>query len=172
MRTATLTLTLATLLALPPAARAQWTNDPYNGMAPVCMAPGEQAEPLVGRLESTGYTMYFWMDYRIYQEPRSYYQVLNQSGERQLEPDGRPVVDGPSYWYAGVTAALADGQGGLVAVFRDARNGEEDLYGQRYDSLGNPMWAPTGLPLVLWPRNENTIFRDFAIDSLGNVFIA
>lgn len=161
---------IVAMLTVLPAAQAQWTNDPINGMVTVCDAPGNQVGCLIGQLGGTGYTLVTWMDYRVTDQPRSYYQVLNQAGVPQLEPNGRPVIGDP-YWYVGLAYLVPDGEGGLIGVFRDARDGYEDLYGQRFDSLGNRLWGATGLPLVTWP-DGNTILKDVVTDGLGNGIIA
>jgi hypothetical protein len=45
MKTLTLIITAAWLMASPSPAAAQWTSDPYHGMANVCDAPGGQFFP-------------------------------------------------------------------------------------------------------------------------------
>jgi hypothetical protein len=139
-------------------------------MVSVCNAPGNQTGVLIGRLEGSGYTLIAWMDYRVSNQPRSFYQVLDQTGVPQLEPNGRPVIGDP-YWYVGLAYLVPDGEGGLIGVFRDARDGYEDIYGQRFDSLGNRLWGPTGLPLVLWPGSTNTQLKDVEPDAAGGAFV-
>jgi len=54
MRSKKLTLTLTALLALAHPAHAQWTNNPWNGMAIVTNQAGPETWPQIIRL-SSGY---------------------------------------------------------------------------------------------------------------------
>ncbi len=183
MRTTTLTLALlaplgpATLWAAllwlaPPPAHAQWTNDPYNGMVSVCTAPGNQEGARICAL-SNGNTLTAWYDERT-GVTQTFYQVLNSLGVPLLEINGRPIFEGGwSYGWGGpdLDGLVADGQGGCIAIVIDNRSPYWDIYGQRFDSLGNRLWGATGLPLVEWPEG-NTILKDVVTDGLGNGFIA
>jgi hypothetical protein len=59
-----------------------------------------------------------------------------------------------------------DGSGGFFAVWLDARDGEQDLYGQHVDPGGNPTsgWLANGSPLCTDP----SIQRDAAIGWVSN----
>ena len=72
-------------------------------------------------------------------------------------------VDGagnPSLWVNGGTAlgpgighqeyahTVKDGAGGAVVVWEDARSGNKDIYVQRLDGRGHPLWATAGLAVV------------------------
>ncbi len=43
---------------------------------------------------------------------------------------------------------IPDGAGGAIVVWLDTRNGNPDLFMQRIDADGNPLWYPNGLPLT------------------------
>ena len=48
--------------------------------------------------------------------------------------------------------AAPDGAGGAFYVWTDTRNGSPDLYMQRVDGSGNPLWAADGIALTsVWP---------------------
>jgi len=157
-------------LALPPAAHAGWTNDPYNGMVPVCTADGEQAHLRICRL-AYDRTLVAWGDERDF--PRLYFQILDAQGIPQLQTNGLPVVDGDwiTAWGNIMSSLVSDNEGGGVAVFEDYRSGVRQIYGQRFDSLGNPLWGATGLPMAIWAGGQ-TGLKDVTTDSLGNGFIA
>jgi FlgD Ig-like domain len=46
---------------------------------------------------------------------------------------------------------VADGAGGLIAVWRDKRNLSVELFGQGFDSVGNEQWIPGGTPVCWTP---------------------
>jgi hypothetical protein len=41
-----------------------------------------------------------------------------------------------------------DNVGGAIVCWQDLRNGNRDIYAQRFDSLGNALWATNGIPIV------------------------
>jgi hypothetical protein len=178
MKTLTLIITAAWLLAAPNPAAAQWTSDPYHGMANVCDAPGGQFYPQTHPLAG-GRTLIIWKDDR--RPPTGhyniFYQVLDSCGNTLLQDNGAPIVEGnwATEWNNGETFRnLADdGSGGCIIVFDDRRDSTTDIYGQRVDSLGNRLWGPLGLHLVTWPGPSSTFVdvEDFASDSLGNYFL-
>jgi hypothetical protein len=156
-----------------PAAQAQWTNDPWNGMVSVCSDSGEQAHLRTCRL-GTNTTIAVWGDERDGEIPRLYFQILNSQGIPQMQANGLPVIDGNwiTAWGNIASSLISDGEGGCIAVFEDHRNGSyHNIYGQRIDSLGNRLWGPTGQPLVIW-AGGNTGLKDVTSDSLGNGFFA
>jgi hypothetical protein len=166
MRTTTLTLTLAALLlAATTPAHAGWTNDPVNGMAPVCTASGSQTTPLITMMANEK-VFICWSDART-SIAREYYQILTPQGDPILAENGQPVLDG-NWSYGG--PVLPDGEGGCIVVMLDKRSGYYQIYGQRFDSVGNRLWGDTGLPLAIWPNSTDMLFKDVACDSLGNFF--
>ncbi|MFO7654584.1 MAG: FlgD immunoglobulin-like domain containing protein [Candidatus Krumholzibacteriia bacterium] len=44
-------------------------------------------------------------------------------------------------------AAAADGEGGMILVWQDARSGTLDVYARRVDALGTRLWAFNGIPV-------------------------
>jgi len=163
----------ATLWLAAAPARAQWTNDPWNGMVSVCNAPEDQSNLRICALAGNR-TFIAWMDERGPADYSIYYQILDAFGNATREPNGEPVID--ANWFIGwgtcKSSIVPDGQGGCIAVFEDDRNGTWDIYGQRFDSLGNRLWGAQGLPLVPWPGTWDTMPKDLNSDSLGNFFLS
>jgi hypothetical protein len=55
-------------------------------------------------------------------------------------------------------AMVADGQGGVVVVWTDPREtatNSNDIYAQRINSIGEPVWTLNGVPVVASSVNEN-----------------
>jgi hypothetical protein len=65
--------------------------------------------------------------------------------------DGNPVCTAGADQY--LTDIIGDGTGGIIVVWTDERGGEyeEDIYAQRIDASGNPMWGADGIPLCTAP---------------------
>jgi hypothetical protein len=182
MKTLTLILTTALLatawLASP--ARAGWTNDPFNGMVTVCNAPGDQSYPELCPLAG-GNTCVVWRDSRTSQDTiRAFYQILNPLGMPLIETNGRPLFDGnwqyntSGGYFGGVSSLISDGVGGCIITVRDRRDGTWDVWGQRIDSVGNRLWGPNGMPLIVWPGpiSEYVSSSCLTSDSLGNFFVS
>ena len=165
-----LLLVTALLLALPPAACAQWTNDPYRGMVPVCVDAANEWLPRLIAFDNGNYLV-AWRN-----ETRGLvgYQVLDPFGVPLLPINGIPVFVGNWSYGWGSTAGdfiMPDSNGGCIAVLWDNREGNWDIYGQRFDSLGNRLWGATGLPIAIWPTAQDIMPLDAASDSLGNFFV-
>jgi hypothetical protein len=166
-------LVILTLSLLAAPARGYWYNDPVNGVATICNAPGEQAYPKVCLLNG-GRTLIAWCDNRTSTQ-KVYYQLINGKGVPLLENNGIPIFDGE--WVTGwgtieMNSIVPDGQGGAIFVVADYRSGCVRIYGQRIDSLGNRLWGNTGLLLVDWLGTQDIKPKDVTFDGLGNYFIA
>jgi hypothetical protein len=179
MKTLTLIITAAWLLAAPNPAAAQWTSDPYHGMANVCDAPGTQYPPKTHSLAG-GRTLIIWQDGRrpLISLSIIFYQVLDSCGNSLLPDNGLPLIEGDwfTFWPDMLTQSRItadDGSGGCIIVFTDFRDSTADIYGQRIDSLGNRLWGPTGVHLVTWPGPSSIRVdtEDFVSDPLGNYFL-
>lgn len=133
-----------------------------NGM-PVCRAPAYQNPnrhylPVIAP-DCTGGMFVAWDDYRddpLESTPNNYVQRLQADGS--VAPgwptDGRRACEMPPGRGSG--PMVADGQGGVVAVFGDIRRGvpepyDIDIYAQRIQADGQnaPGWPTDGKPLVL-----------------------
>jgi hypothetical protein len=42
---------------------------------------------------------------------------------------------------------VSDGAGGMIVAWTDTRSGSADVYAQRVDGSGNPVWSPDGIPI-------------------------
>ncbi len=65
----------------------------------------------------------------------------------------------------------SDGAGGIIATWEDHRNGSRpDIYAQRIDASGNPVWTTDGVPVCVDSANQS--FPVIAADGSGGAFIA
>ena len=51
---------------------------------------------------------------------------------------------------------ISDGSGGIILVWEDYRNGDADIYAQRLDNSGLPLWGPDGVPVAVFPNGQES----------------
>ena len=64
---------------------------------------------------------------------------------------------------------VADGAGGAIVSWQDARAGEYDVYAQRVDAAGVPQWTPNGVPLCAEARHQR--FPKMVSDGAGGAIV-
>ncbi|HKW15850.1 MAG TPA: hypothetical protein VJS69_15300, partial [Candidatus Krumholzibacteria bacterium] len=117
----------------------QWTTD---GVA-ACTLGSEQLGPQIAWDNTTGASI-VWYDYRS-GSADIYAQRLSPTGNPQWAQDGQAVstpVNGQAN-----PVVVSDGSGGIVTVWQDARGVALDVYAQRMDATGLPVWATDGVPV-------------------------
>jgi hypothetical protein len=140
-----------------------WMN---NGVT-ICAAAGLQSP---GGIVSDGNNgaIIVWMDRRS-DNGDIYAQRVNASGVVQWAQNGVAVCsftatqDSPSM--------ISDKLGGAVIVWQDKRNGNSDIYAQRIDSSGNPLWSPATGVAICTASGDQTYPR-LATDGSGGAIIA
>ena len=120
-------------------AQAQWQE---NGV-PVSTVTGDEEHPEIIS-DGAGGSIIVWQTYR---HPNNYPHIYAQ----RLDEEGYPL------WATGgisvCTAAnsqhkpqiVTDGVGGAIIAWRDFRNGNADIYAQRIDPDGDPLWEVDGI---------------------------
>jgi hypothetical protein len=119
--------------------KAMWTA----GGVSVSAAAGDQFYPLIVS-DGNGGAIIAWTDRRNGANYDVYAQRVNASGVILWAADGAAVCT-----TAGNQSnqdIVADGAGGAVIGWRDSRSGvSADIYAQRINSTGTPMWGTNGL---------------------------
>src|SRR5690242_11957846 len=46
-------------------------------------------------------------------------------------------------------AAVSDGAGGVIVTWTDLRSGTNDIYAQRLNAAGVPLWTSNGVPICV-----------------------
>jgi hypothetical protein len=86
-------------------------------------------------------------------------QRVNSAGVVQWGSGGVNFVDttGSSQYHM-----VTDGAGGAICAWMDSRNGVQDLYAQRINNSGTPLWTSGGVPVSLnaWDNNTFGIIAD------------
>jgi hypothetical protein len=173
---------------------AQWSNDPTIN-TPICLASSYQDRPQIVS-DGSGGAIITWLDNRN--------PPLNSNGDiyaQRIGADGyvKWTTDGVGVCNNSITQnrpqIISDGSGGAIIVWEDLRNNinANDIYAQRIDSNGNPLWTINGVPvctatggqdrpmietdgqggaIITWydKRNSNFSFNIYAqrIDPNGN----
>jgi hypothetical protein len=151
-------VTWGTLLAVP--ALAQWSPDPTLNN-PVAVAPDTQS-PVVAVSDGAGGAIFVWRNERFDLGTFVFvYDLLAQrisaSGVVQWAPAGVALVTDSVAVQATLLrppfAAVADGAGGVIAVWRDTRNFPDtgEIFAQRVNGAGAPQWTAGGVSIASAP---------------------
>jgi hypothetical protein len=141
----------------------QWTA---NGVA-VCTASLDQ---YVTRAVSDGVggAIITWQDIRNAANLDIYAQRMNASGVPQWTANGVALTVAGAHQQ--LPAIVADGVGGAVVTWQDARNGNHDIFAQRVNGAGVTQWTVNGVPVCTQTSTQET--PAIAADGLGGVVLA
>ncbi|MCG9129670.1 hypothetical protein JT359_18935 [Candidatus Poribacteria bacterium] len=64
---------------------------------------------------------------------------------------------------------ISDGKDGVIITWRDARNGNYDIYAQRINDQGETVWQPDGIPVCKHPASQT--IPEIVSDTNGGAFI-
>jgi hypothetical protein len=70
-------------------------------------------------------------------------------------PNGAPVSTGSGNQF--LMSIVSDDAAGAIIVWEDTRSGGTDLYAQRVDASGAPLWAANGIPLCTAVGGQFTV---------------
>ncbi len=136
-----------------------------NGAA-VCAADGNQNFPQLvsgGR----GEAIIVWQDYRNGNSD-IFAQKMDYAGAPLWQADGVAVCKAPAGQFA--PQLIPDGSGGAIIVWHDYRSGKgEDIYAQRVDASGNPLWEIDGVPISTAPGTQ--WYPQIASDGSGGAIL-
>jgi hypothetical protein len=127
---------------------------------PICTAPGDQFHPVAVSDSASG-AWFAWVDDRA-TSLGVYAQRVTLPGFAVLPDGGAPVCSYDADQFA--PAAVADGRGGLLVAWTDARV-RSDIYAQRLAPSGTRMWSPTGEVVCNEPGSH--AFPSIAADGRG-----
>ncbi len=158
-------------------ANATWPNDPLVNV-PVSTVPGEKDDVYLTTDNQNG-ALIVWEDKRAEQKD-IYMQRLNEDGVAVWTQGGVPVCtanDNQNLYHSsdgtcGVTPVVADGLGGAFVVWQDSRlfsMRQRDIYCQRIDANGLPLWTTNGVPVAIGAGNEEQ--PSMCSDGAGGVII-
>lgn len=146
------------------AIRAEWIKDGV----PICSSSGDQWYGYIAS-DGAGGAIVTWWEYRTAGKSADVFaQRLDSDGNILWSPDGVPICTA-----SGAQAdpqIIADGSGGAIISWRDARSGDYDIYAQRIDATGNVQWKTDGIGVCIaaYGQYEAGILPD----GRGNFIIA
>jgi hypothetical protein len=135
-----------------------WTIDGV----PVANGPFSAYYPSIAA-DAAGGAFIAWQDHRAWPTVAVFAQRLNAAGLPAWTADGIPVgaatvFKRPSAAATTAHQVMADGTGGVVVAWVDARNedgsGNADIYAQRLDANGASLWTAGGLPICTRPHDQ------------------
>ncbi len=145
MRFLTILPTLLLVVA-PQFARAQWLPD---GL-PIASTPQGQLSAVIAP-DGFGGAVIAWSDWRVGNSD-IYAQRVNASGIAQWPANG--VVVSVAIKNQTDPAIFGDGSGGAIVTWEDHRSGNAEIYVQRLNPLGAPLWAFNGVALCTAAGNR------------------
>lgn len=151
------------------AQRLDSTNKPMwqaNGL-PISTADRNQRRLRMIRHDT--HAIVVWNDRRGPGSWDIYAQAVNIEGKVLWQADGVPVCTNAAD--QSTQAILSDGEGGAIVVWEDERRSTEfqDLYIQRTNSKGKPMWQPDGIPV--FPSESLQSNPVLVADELGGFYV-
>ena len=139
-----------------------WEND---GL-PICVQPNAQSWPLLVSDAGEGAILVFG-DSR-HRNRDIYAQRIDANGELLWGENGVPVSIAP--FLKEDVKVISDDQGGAIVVWEDSRHGNLDIYAQRIDGEGKPVWELNGVPVY---KGEGDQYDPFlTTDDAGGTIIA
>lgn len=111
-----------------------------NGVA-ICTAADDQSSPEIIS-DGAGGAIIAWVDERSTSESDIYAQRVNPTGNVLWTING--VVICAANNNQSNLRVITDGAGGAILVWQDSRNIDTDIYAQRVNENGNPLWGPNG----------------------------
>ncbi len=127
----------------------RWIAD---GVA-LCTAPGIQG-PLAMVSDGAGGAIVAWQDARGGTGTDIYAQRVDATGAPRWTTDGVALCT--AVGIQGPLAIVADGAGGAIVAWADARGGAGfDVYAQAVTAAGAPRWAPNGVALCTAAGDQN-----------------
>ncbi|HET6348570.1 MAG TPA: T9SS type A sorting domain-containing protein [Candidatus Krumholzibacteria bacterium] len=139
------------------------------GGAPVCQAVLAQIGGSVAS-DGNGGAIIVWSDSRLGNAVSNrdiYAQRMSAAAAPMWAVDGVPVCTASDEQY--YPLAVSDEAGGVLVAWHDQRLGNYDIFAQRVDASGSPLWAPDGVALCTAPGTQS--FVSMAADGAGGAIV-
>ena len=132
------------------------------------IAPGSQTQPVIVG-DGTGGAIITWYDLRSGVDFDIYAQRVTGAGVPLWALGGSPVCLAPGDQE--LPKLVADGASGAIIAWNDGRPiVEDDIYAQRLNALGLPVWTPDGAPVCALPADQ--LQPKLISDGAGGAIIA
>jgi len=131
----------------------------------ICSPAGHQYTPMIAS-DGAGGAIIAWYDDRG-TDHDIYAQRINSSGIVQWTTDGVLLCSAAGNQQN--EGIVADGNGGAVIACIDLRGGDEDVYSQKVDASGTPLWTTDGVPVAALPGRQH--HSSTVSDKAGGVYV-
>jgi hypothetical protein len=132
----------------------------------VCADSLEQLTPYVAA-DGVGGAIIAWNDYRDGTSvPDIYAQRFDASGDTLWAANGVAVVEQPGSQWAG---DFLTEEGGAIFAWGDYRGADNDIYAQKLDASGNPVWTENGVALCTAAGTQKR--PAMASDGSGGIYV-
>ena len=119
---------------------------------PVIAANGEQIEHAMIP-DGAGGAFLAWTDFRRGdRNPDIYAQRINPKGDPMWKEDGALVCGAPDVQRS--PKLVSDSEGGILVGWTDKGGGSYDIYAQRVNKSGQPLWTKDGIPINQLSRTQ------------------
>jgi len=134
--------------------KRRWTTDGV-GVRALSSTPDYATGPCIAEGKS-GASLITWQDHRSGSKWDIFAQSLDPQGKPLWPVDGILLSAGPSVPGDAQNPQVApDGSGGLIVSWQDYRSGKKyDIYAQRVDADGNPLWTAGGFGVRTLPGSD------------------
>jgi hypothetical protein len=152
-------------------ASAAWSSDPTVNV-PLCTAMRDQLWPAAVS-DGAGGAIVAWTDVRggtDYSYSDIYVQRISRAGVPLWAPNGVPLCTASGDQSDTYLAIVSDGAGGAIVAWNDFRSGTNfQIYAQRINGAGTPLWTPDGVMVCTAPGSQQT--PAIATDGVGGAII-
>ncbi len=135
---------------------------------PLCTASNDQLEPAAVSDGARG-AIVVWHDDRLEASGGDLFvQRLDSLGNALWTAGGKSLTTA-----AGIQQdpmIVADGSGGAIVAWMDARGSSNEIYAQRVDAAGTPLWSGDGIAITNAPFDQ--ILPGLVADGAGGAWIA
>ena len=130
-------------------------------------AADDQFSPVISS-DGEGGAIIVWMDQRA-GYTHLYAQRVDSTGAVLWTEDGAPVCTAAPGEQHDPRILLCEG-GEVIVTWEDSRSGNYDIYAQRFDGDGNPLWTVDGVAVCTAANDQN--IPDLVSDDAGGAIIA
>ena len=137
---------------------------PANGG--VQLAPAGNRAAIIS--DGAGGATVAWQDFRTSTNYNIYAQRLSALGAAQWAANGVPVADVTDDQLT--PGIVSDGGTGAIISWFDRRAPDSDIYAERIDATGAPLWTPNGEPVCMAINDQEAPV--IATDAAGGAWVA
>lgn len=122
-----------------------------GGMPVTITSPGQQNPTIIS--DGSGGAIIAWSEYAEFPNYHIYVQRLDDTGNRLWTASGVRVCADNSY--QNYPQLVSDGAGGAIIAWGDYRGPDSNIYAQRVDAAGTPLWTASGVAICTAPNDQD-----------------